>query len=250
MVNMAELFYEDGVYTGFAGTIKVKNAEVYVNTKTGEGYNEVLAQLSDMISYLASKFDLDGFNLDDNKQHVIIMVLEGIPKFNPNKDTKLSTFLQMRISRRIINEIRDSNRFKNNATFLNIKTYSYRCDCGNVVSATHEDRIETCSICGEAIKKAKKLWIKNTAVSYDSICDGYVGTYSKGFETDRRMDAMDIMDCLENEDEQTRSIVSLMYYQGFSAKDVAEKLGTSQSNVYVKIKNLKHNKRLKEFIRG
>ena len=99
------------VRLGFAGWINIDNESVYVDTRNGTGYDIVIKKLDRMIKFLASKYKFSGFTFEDAKQHVCMHVLEGIPKFDPTRENvKLSTFLQMRIQRRLINEIRDNSR--------------------------------------------------------------------------------------------------------------------------------------------
>ena len=252
MINNTELLYnEENEYVGFVGLVKVRNSDVYIDTRTGKGYDKVISMLTDMVGFLASRFNLEGFTIEDNKQHIVLRILEGIPKFNPNKDVKLSTFLQIRISRLLINEIRDANRFCRNATSLNIKTYNYRCSCGNTITANKNDKIEFCNSCGLPIEKSKRYWIRKNTVSLDSLSDGYLGaSIQSSTETSKKINEIDFLSCIKNESSLVQKIVCLLYFDGESIKSIAEKLSMTPTTVYNKLKKLRENKRLKELMRG
>jgi RNA polymerase sigma factor (sigma-70 family) len=251
MINNVELLYNDkNEYIGFAGQVKVRDKDVFVDTRTGKGYDQVIRILGDMVGYLAGRFNFEGFTNDDNRQHVMLRMLEGIPKFNPNKDTKLSTFLQIRVSRLLINEVRDANRFCRNATTLNIRAYSYRCSCGNTFRASKSDDVKSCSVCGLPIDKNKRLWIRKSTVSLDGLTDGYLSTLPLTSDTGKKTAEIDLMSCIKDENPQVREIVCMMYFQGHTAKTIAEKLGITTTCVYNKLKALKYNRKLSELMRG
>jgi RNA polymerase sigma factor (sigma-70 family) len=251
MISGIELFYNDKQeYVGFAGPVKVRNQEVLIDTRTGLGYDKVISILGDMITFLAGKFDFESFTREDSKQHVVLRILEGISKFNPNKGTKLSTFLQMRISRLLINEMRDANRFCRNATSLNIKTYSYHCACGHITYANKSDKVDFCDSCQLPIDKSKRHWIRKSTVSLDELSDGYIGQHSRGTDTSKKVAELDLMSCLEDESSETKEIVCLLYFEGQTVKAISEKLGLSLSSVYNKLKSLQRSHKLNELMRS
>jgi RNA polymerase sigma factor (sigma-70 family) len=242
-----ELFYNDkGEYTGFAGLVKVKDQELFVDCRSGVGIDKVVAAMSDLISYLASKFNFDGFDLEDKKQHIALRIVEGIPQFKPDKGAKLSSFLQMRITRRLINEVRDANRSRKSATNLKTRVFSYHCSCGNAFSA--EESVTACDVCSKAINPEKRRWIKQSTVSIEEAGDGYIG--AAGTDTmNKHINTIELEESLQNVDQDTKDIVC-MIYNDCSLSVIAEKLGMSQSNVYAKLKKLRKNKKLHEIIRG
>ena len=251
MINGVELLYnEQQEYIGFAGPVKVRNQDVLIDTRTGLGYDKVIDILGDMIGFLACKFDFDGFTSEDNKQHVVLRILEGIPKFNPNKDTQLSTFLQMRISRLLINEIRNANRFCRNATSLNVKAYSYRCACGHTFYANKSDKIDCCDSCQLPIDKSKRHWIHKSTVSLDELSDGYIGQHSRALDTNKKVEELDLLSCIKDESDEIKEIVCLLYFEGQTIKDISEKLGLSATSIYNKIKSLKYSHKLNELMRS
>jgi RNA polymerase sigma factor (sigma-70 family) len=242
-----ELFYNDkNEYAGFAGLVKVKDQEFFVDCRNGSGIDRVIKEMSDLISYLASKFNFDGFDLEDKKQHIALRMIEGIPQFKPDKGAKLSSFLQMRVTRRLINEIRDANRCRKSATNLNNRVFSYHCSCGNVFSS--EEGTTVCTVCSKPIDLEKRRWIKQSTVSIDEISDGYGNVV--GAETiTSHLNSIEIMESLKHADQDTKDIVT-MIYNDCPLGVIAKKLGMSQSNVYAKLKKLRRNKKLHDIIRG
>lgn len=246
-MRSVQLFYNDNKeYIGFAANVKMKNKEIYIDTRTGTGFKEVIESFQDFIAYYASKYNFDGFDTQDNKQHITMRVLESIFRFNPTKNVKLSTFLQMSVSRRLINEIRDNNRFMKNATNLNIQLFSYKCDCGH--SITGDNTVKEC-VCGKLIDAKKKHWIRQTTVSYDSNCDGYCSPFEES-EAYSKLNTSDLENYLLELDNSTRDIIHLIYYEDCPIKMIAEKLNMSQANIYAKLKSLKKNQKLYNIIRG
>lgn len=241
-----ELFYDNDKYIGFSGVIRIKNKDININTKTGLGYDKVICELKDMINYLSNKFNLESFTKEDNKQNIILKILEGIPKFHPHKEMQLSTFLQMRISRKLINETRDANIYKRNATLLNVHNFSYKCECGNITTGS-SGAINICS-CGARLKKTRKLWSKSNTISLEF--DGYTCFFDKQSDIERKFIQLDLDASLIDEKEEIKNIVKLIYYGGFTIKEVAESLEMNKNSVYLKLKELKNNNKIKDLFYG
>jgi RNA polymerase sigma factor (sigma-70 family) len=241
---MELLYNEKNEYIGFTGEVEIKGKQVFLDTRTGQGYDTVVTLLKDLPSYLASKFNLDGFQLEDKKQHVLLHLIESIPKYNPTKDAKLATFLQMRISRLLLNDVRDANRFKNNATTLNSMMFSYRCECGNLTTAEN-NQITECPSCKKPFVAARKRWVKQkeTGIVEETLL-------ASTDELSGAIKDLDLKTCLAKIDYQTRFMVNLMYYQHQDVNEIAELLGITPQSVYNNMRKLKHLKELYELIGG
>ena len=235
-----DLYFDGSEYKGFAATVKVKDTEIYVDTQTGTGYTEVLKELHSMIDYLAGRFTFDGFTLDDNKQHIAVMVLEGIPKFDPTQESKLSSFLQMRIGRRLINELRDRNKPRKSATTLKHQPFTYRCSCGNSDFATLD---QPCR-CGLNIVRHNVHWIRQATLQLDNM-DGYCSA-----PVNTSLGELELKRALEHEKPIVQDIVYRMYFDDSSIKSIAEDLHMTPQNIYLKIKGLRRNHKLYEAIRS
>ena len=236
-----DLYFDGEQYVGFCGVVSVRTKSVFIDTRTGQGYDEAIKDLRPMITFLAGRFNFDGFTLDDRLQHVTMMVLEGIPKYDPTQTTKLATFLQMRVGRRLVNEIRDRNKPRKNASSLNNQAFTYRCVCGN---EDFETTKQPCSQCGLPVSTYHVHWVKQAALSMDDL-DGYCVAREHTDAND-----LDLRRALDREDPTVQSIVYMIYRDDYTVKDIASKLSMSPANVYLKLNGLRHNHKLHEAIRS
>src|SRR5271169_3035249 len=88
-------------YVGFRGLVRLYDEDIYIDTRTGKGYDEVIKKLSALVRKFMSRFHFNGNSSADTKHDIIVHILEGIPKYNPDRNTKLSTFIEMRVGRRL-----------------------------------------------------------------------------------------------------------------------------------------------------
>ena len=268
------LYFDKDKYIGFAGEVKLFKKKVYIDTKNGTGYNLVIQHLSSFISYLMSKYNLHniGFSKNDTRQHIVMRILEGIPKFDPTKNTKLSTFLYMRVERRLINEIRNSSSDFRNPTILNISLYSIVCKCGNkftLADDLNKDiRENTCNKCGSNLKEARIFSINKPALTFgeesikfmlddcytlDDILDenGFniplIYGEKKSIE-DNIVFKHDILDWLPHIDNKTSALIEMICFGDMSVKSAADKVGISHTGASNRLKALSRKKRFKEML--
>ena len=97
--HKVEIFIDPktGKNNGFVGFVTLYDAEIYVDTRDGTGYSEVIKKLEPLICRFAHKYHFNGNAFEDTKHDVIVHILEGIPKYNPNKEMKLSKNLSKKI---------------------------------------------------------------------------------------------------------------------------------------------------------
>lgn len=251
-------------YCGFAGTVALYDSEIYIDTRTGKGYDEVLKKLSPLVHKLMSKFHFNGNMPNDTKHDIIIHILEGIPKYDPRKNTKLSTFIEMRVNRRLINELRDKSRISRNATFLNVGTFHIVCECGNDFVATisnSEEIAATCPECGRSLAQAKKKVAVNTPEVNESMLyvddemqqttlqisdhDQIIRAADKAVDEDVIF-KHDMQKFLDTADPRIVKIFELMYFHDYSIKAAAEEVGLSGAGANMKLKDLQENKIIQE----
>lgn len=254
-------------FLGFAGWINIDNEKVYVDTRDGTGYDKIINKMSKLIKYLASKYKFNNFTFEDSKQNIAMHILEGIPKFDPRKNIKLSTFLQMRINRRLINEIRDDSRFYRNATLLNVQNFSVTCACGVSISLSlHSDEKisdKNCLECGASLNGAKKRAISQSEVSLDNtiLTDNAAPSDSenmvenvnifgepKGIDEDTIIAKKDIKEWMKDEDPRIIKLIELICFDDYSIKDAAEIAGISNAGANIKLRNLRKNKKIREIL--
>lgn len=257
-----KLFLDGETLTGFAGPVKVFKKDVYVNTKTGVGYDKVIKELGNLINFIAHKYHFDGFAVEDTKQHIIVHILEGIPKFDPRKNVKLSTFIQMRVTRRLINEIRNDAKRNKNATMLNVYSYTFSCVCDNTEVAIlgAKEKIEKeCSHCGKLMTSAKRNAIQPCEIPINNLIygnnqsididdqNGLFKSSTHQYPLDEAVTySYDLNKWLEKEDPAMAKIIELMCIHDYSINEAARKVGMSGAWANLKLKNLRNKRIVKE----
>jgi len=263
--------YETNKCTGFVGKIKLYNDEIYIDTRDGTGYDEMFQKLKRMINYLAYRYNIPGNTVEDTKQDIAVYILEGLPKFNPNKKTKLSTFLQMLINRRLINELRYNGRMIRNSTILNTTLYKVICKCSNnfTIVVDNNDTLEEikCENCNESIENVKLYVINKEPISIN----GYYNqdkkqkltlndvvsensfdipmVYGKKSQLEELViHNHDLKKLFEKIDPKVQKLISLVCFQGYSVSKAANSIGLSHMGASNKLKKLKKNKLIKEIL--
>jgi len=94
----------------FVGKAFVYDEEVFINTITGEGYDLVIKKMKNYIHWYSGKIRLTGFEREDIKQLIILILLDGMRRYNPFLKIKLSTFLYVHIKNRIVSRIKEEMR--------------------------------------------------------------------------------------------------------------------------------------------
>lgn len=257
-----------GEHLGFSGIVEVNNEYVFINTKTGAGYDKVVKKLNRLVGYLASKYKLKGNTLEDNKQNVILHILEGIPKYNPFKNTQLSSFLQMRVERRLINEIRNENRLSKNATTLNTQAFGITCGCGNeyvsYVSKKIHLRDVSCERCEAPANKQRVVILSNNELSLESVMDNfYDGDFTNPDDISDESDILqqqsaplddsvitmhDLQKWLADEDPRVVKIIELVCFKDYSVRTAAQEVGLTGAGASLKLKGLKNKQIVRELL--
>lgn len=256
----------------FFGKAKIYDDEVYIDTRIKKGYLEVIEKLKNMIDYLSNKYNIPGNTISDTKQDIIVYILEGIPKFNPNKDMKLSTFLQMRVEQRLINRLRYNGAIHRNPTVLRTSLYSVRCECSKsfIIALGNDESIKDriCLDCDKSLAEARIFrinkgpdrinnhmhfkvskmgkWYKSNInnITEDSPYMSFIYGIKSGIE-DRVLYERSLNRALRREDPKIRELVDLMNI-GYSISVAAKTIGISSAHAYKKLKSMRKNKAIKE----
>ena len=263
-------------YEGFVGYVQVYNEEIYIDTRNGKGYDILIKKLNKLIKHLSFKYNFNGWDIEDIQQTIIVYILEGLPKYDPRRNTKLSTFLQMLITRRLINDIRNQSRDIRNSTTLNITLYSIKCyNCNNKIiktmDADYEEAVkdEQCNFCGLLLENATIHPVNIPTISMEQI-----NMQDKQHNRDNRMTWNDVISdnsfdiplvydekvqledaimskdtfykLLESEDKKMQELLILICLKDYSVASAAKELGLSYINVSNKIKRLKRKQLIKD----
>lgn len=251
--------------TGFAGRVTLYDSEIYVDTRDGTGYDMVLEKFKPLIYKFSMKYHFNGNSIEDTKQDIAVLILEGIPKYNPDKNTKLSTFIEMRVGRRLINEIRNKSRISRNATFLNVGAFSIECDCGfkffAVLDGANTAGV-TCKKCGKLVNESIQKTplnmpeVNSSKLSPNRFYEDYFDSpndFSRILDGESCIDKdvifmHDMRKWLENEDPRVVKIIELYCFHDYSIKAASEAVGLSGAGGNMKLKELAKNRKVREIL--
>lgn len=104
--------------SNFSGPVTVYNKSIFINIDSGEGFHKVFKHMKGAIHHF-TKIGIKIYknvSFEDVRQEICLFMLEGIVKYNPEKNTALSTFLHKYIHNKLIDKIREKKDLTN---FLN-----------------------------------------------------------------------------------------------------------------------------------
>lgn len=265
-----QTFYDsNNKIKNFVGEAKVYNEYIYVDTRNGEGYDKVLKKMGGYIYHLSNKFDLsnDGFDMEDTKQYIGMLIIEGIKAYDPGKKASLSSFLHIRIERLLINRISYYSIEDHNPTILKTCLYSIGCKCGSkytiTMSSKEDVRAGECMGCAGSLEDARIFAVNvppegfNAFVKRDgedmnmeegiSYADADIRMVygSKGVDIDNAIDIYNIVE--SQKDSQIKDMLK-MVLEDCSVNEAAKRVGISHTWGQVKIKELRNNKRIREVL--
>ena len=252
---------------GFIGKAFIYDEEIFINTKTGEGYDVVVGKMKNYIDWYSGKIRLAGFERDDIKQLIVMILLDGIRRYNPQLKIKLSTFLYVHIRNRIISRIKEETRQSLNATY-NAPQFKFICPCGASFSANKDDatHCKTCqipvsdkwTIRAEHVEPISLDGImssmnddesgdKASRIQYNGRPNSLIDFFGKVETVDDIDRNLDFSNVLSEEDEITRKIAELMYNEDYSITDAAKEVGLTCWAASLRLKKLKSKKHIREF---
>jgi len=115
----------------FAGFVVVKNQTVFIDVADGTGFHRIFELMESYVHMLA-RFGLSlcyWSSSEDIRQDIYVLILEGIPKYNPDKGASLSTFLHRFIKNRLIDNSRKKDplrgRLKHMVMYDDVEGFYY-----------------------------------------------------------------------------------------------------------------------------
>ncbi len=262
-----EISIGDDCHDNFIGNALIYDEEIYINTITGEGYDLVIKKMKKYIDWYSGKIRLSGFEREDIKQLIVLILLDGIRRYNPKLKIKLSTFLYVHIKNRIVSRIKEETRQSLNATY-NEQYYRCMCVCGTYVMIRRKDLNNiTCKSC---LSSMNTNWIirpehfdpisldnllsfanendsdKISSAYYNGQKNGFIDFFGHIDEIDDIDRTLDVDNIFKNEDAITRKIANLIYEQDYSITDAASTVGLTCWAASVRLKKLSNKKYIKE----
>lgn len=252
---------------GFVGKALIYDQEIFINTFTGEGYDKVIETMTDYINWYSGKIRLAGFDREDIKQLIVVILLDGIRRYNPQLKIKLSTFLYVHIRNRIISRIKEETRQSLNATY-NAPSFKFICPCGASFSSNKEEA-KHCIKCQTPVNSTWTIRAehcepisldgimssmnddessdKASRVHYNGRNNSLIDFFGKVESVDDVDRELDFSSVLNGEDEVTRKIAELMYNEDYSITDAAKEVGLTCWAASLRLKKLKSKKHIREF---
>jgi len=238
------------------GDVSIGKKYIHVDTRTGEGVEEILNGLKRFIFYQASKVKFPSMGADDAAQEIRLLAIEAIPRYADDKNANMLTFLQGHIKNRLINRCKYFSEKKRRATYCNLPSYKVRCpSCKKFVCVDTPGKVE-CVKCGvntDGIDKWKRYNMPIMPIPFSaldsklsddssSICDlipnGQNFAMFAGkthYEVDEQVQfRLDFQKIYESMDNTNKTIVSMLL-EGYAYRDIANKIGISEKATYARV---------------
>lgn len=103
--------------------VEMYEESIEINQKTGYGFDRIIKKIEPFISSQAYSFSIPNSSIEDIKQDIYVIVIQGIKNFNPEKKTKLSTFLHTHIINKMISKMKSSYKKSKNASYIDGDTF-------------------------------------------------------------------------------------------------------------------------------
>tara|TARA_R100000152_G_C6723715_1_gene149294 strand:- start:149 stop:766 length:618 start_codon:yes stop_codon:yes gene_type:complete len=196
--------------------IKMYNDEIEINKDSGFGFDKVLKKIEPLIISLSSKFKIDNYSQNDMIQELYVIAIEGIRSYDHTKNVKLSTFMHIHLHNKIISKLKSSFKKSNNASYLNGSD-----DFSREVSADLD-------IYGEICSESMWMFFKNP---FENNSDFHI-----------------FLEHLKDKvDYDSWLIVKYISLDGFTIKEISEKMNINSWTVSAKLKKLCNNEFILKF---
>lgn len=245
------------------GKYKIGNNKyITLNSDTGEGFEALNKALSSFFRSQIKHYSFPSFSPEDLEQEMKVLALEALPKYNPEKNANLITFLQNHVKNRMINMCKYYAEKCRCANHLETDSKKVRCNvCRSffVQVIDHSTNI-VCEKCGSEGATNSGLWKyyrisvipdqfrlddsgneRVPEISEDLVDFTIIG----GTEREVSTIKLDLMRFLDSESELNRSIIAFLL-QGYSRSEIEQKLGIKDIKINNQITGL--IKRFKEFL--
>lgn len=244
------------------GTVPVsRNKNVYVDTVSGEGVEEILSVLNKFITYQATKVNFPSYSKEDVAQEIRLLALEAIPKYDLSKKTNMITFLQNHINNRIINLCKYVSEKRRKATYTKNEIFKVKCpECKSFTRVRESATSLTCRKCSFTADASSSVWRKYNlpvvtipfgsinSTDQSEVADfielisntdpdlSFVREMAIPLETQTQL-RFDFFKVYSDLDEINKKII-LMVIEGYTYKDIASAIGISEQAAYTKASKL------------
>lgn len=256
----------------FKGIVRMYDEDVYVNTQTKEGYARVLERIDPLLCKWASKTYMPGYNFEDIKQELALIIIEGVNAYNPDKKVKLSTFLHTHLRNKLVSKIKSVNKLSNDAYSLYEKVESEMCECGGLISFSKTRCLESNSLitrygCEQCEKEYKPNYRRSreelvfssmpktdpsSGEEYAEFENGLSNADNLYYNGSSTLDRIDLEITIEKLskiiDEKTYIILKMVCLEGHSIKDAAKEVGLTGWAASMRLKKLNRYKIINDLL--
>ena len=245
-----------------------KNKTVYLDTRTGEGVNEICKLMGKFVSYQSTKVSFPSMSKEDIAQDIYVLMVEAIPKYDISKNTNMLTFLQGHVKNRLINKCKFFSEKKRRATYCKTGIQKIRCPSCKKLTKSETRGTLVCGHCGLTSNSDNKAkWKKynvpvlpipftciedklpeevNTiadVVSDSQSLSSFLGKYTLGVDTEVQF-KVDFMKLYNNLDDTNKTIVSMLI-EGCSYSEISKVIGVSEKAAYARVAKIIKGNRFK-----
>jgi len=201
--------------------VKMYNEEMNICHESGKGYDLVLKKIDPLLNKNAKRLCKFGYEFEDAKQELVIMILRGIRNYDIDKGVKLSTFLHIHLNNKIISKIKTIVKKSNVATENNEDGYVSEVLFSDIEVGESENYMENCYDSGK-----DNRFVELDDLNYKDILQIISTKYGK----------------------KVSELLYLISYKGYSMVKAAEKLEMNPWTASNKIKSLSKDPFIKSLL--
>lgn len=219
----------------------------YVKTKDINVREKIIVSYKPLIEYIAKKMAYNKDDLDDLIQIATIALLRSLDRYNPARDVDFASFA----SPNIIGEIKHYYRDKGNLikiprriqeTYNKVKIFIKTFHQANERTPTISEIATILEISEEHIIEVLETIQLTSIVSLDSpiYSDNYAENNDKlslinslgiSMKEDKAIIEDNLKEALNQLNERQKHIIFLKFFEGYSQREIAEKIHLSQMHV-------------------
>lgn len=196
-----------------------KHEPYYVDTERGIGVDKVIKDISPLLNKMASKTYLGSeYSFSDIKQELVIITINGIKNYDPEKSTSLSTFLHIHVKNKLYTIIQQQRQLKKNASLSQ--------------NDFHQEVLF--SDCNRIKKDGENMFFENSIEEEDSCFENRTSTD----HINHISSAILFDDILKNSEEHIIKAVDLICFKDYTLSEASEELGISSHRLAKNIRKV------------
>ena len=235
---------------------------VFIDTKTGEGVDQVIKKITPLIEGMAARSHIAGYSFEDIKQEICLLVVDGVKKYDPSRDVKLSTFLHWHLKNKFITKLKSLNTMANDATSMRDEKIE-SCPCGGEIKRDSTKDAFICSSCKKihkAVYRSSRRELVFSEMKLGASDEGDEGDYINYVSTDDSifpsrfgnisgLETKIFFEKLESVlDDKTAKILRKFCIEGTTMQEAAKSVGMTGWAASVRLKRIRKNPLAKKII--